>query len=248
MEIAITFGFMVLILASEAFFSGSEIAVVSADRMKLRHDAAKGSRGAKVALKMLQNPEWLLSTTLAGTNISVVANTTLATALVIQMLGEQYSWVAVVLVAPLISVFGEIVPKSIFQQRADVITPYAILILRVASIVFYPILIVFTALARLLTRIFGDGEKRNPFTLREEIMAMMGMASSETDIEPSEQSLIRRVFDFGETAAADIMVPLIDVIGIDHGASTGEAIPSGGKPPISGSRSMTRGSTRSSAR
>ncbi len=202
MEIAITFGFMVLILASEAFFSGSEIAVVSADRMKLRHDAAKGSRGAKVALKMLQNPEWLLSTTLAGTNISVVANTTLATALVIQMLGEQYSWVAVVLVAPLISVFGEIVPKSIFQQRADVITPYAILILRVASIVFYPILIVFTALARLLTRIFGDGEKRNPFTLREEIMA-----SSETDIEPSEQSLIRRVFDFGETAAADIMVP-----------------------------------------
>jgi CBS domain containing-hemolysin-like protein len=112
----------------------------------------------------------------------------------------------------------------VFQQRADVITPYSIIILRAASILFYPILIIFTVLARLLTRIFGNGEQRNPFTLREEIMAMMGMASSDTDIEPSEQSMIRRVFDFGETTAADIMVPLIDVVGIDQGASAGEAM------------------------
>jgi CBS domain containing-hemolysin-like protein len=224
MDVAVTVLVMMAILASEAFFTGSEIGVVSADRIKLRHDAAKGSRGARLALKMLNNPEWLLSTTLVGTNISVVANTTLATALVIEMLGPQYSWVAVVVVAPLIWVFGEIVPKSVFQQRADVITPYSIIILRAASILFYPILIIFTVLARLLTRIFGNGEQRNPFTLREEIMAMMGMASSATDIEPSEQSMIRRVFDFGETTAADIMVPLIDVVGIDQGASAGEAM------------------------
>ena len=223
-DIATTLLLIVLFLAMEAFFTGSEIGVVSADRMKLRHDAAKGSRGAGLALRMLKEPEWLLSTTLVGTNISVVANTTIATALVIQLLGEQYSWVAVVVVAPMIWIFGEIVPKSVFQQRADAIAPYAIFMLRFASYLFYPILIIFTVLARFLTRLFGNGEQRNPFTLREEIVAMMGMASAGTDIEPNEQSMIRRVFDFGETTAADIMVPLIDVAGVESGTSCGDAM------------------------
>ncbi|MFH1027990.1 MAG: DUF21 domain-containing protein, partial [Pseudomonadota bacterium] len=106
---------MMICLLLEGFFSGSEIALISADQMKLRHDAAKGSRGARLALRMLKKPEWLLSTTLVGTNVAVVANTTLATALAITLFGEQNSWVAIVVVAPLIWIFGEIVPKSVFQ-------------------------------------------------------------------------------------------------------------------------------------
>ena len=98
MEILVTIIVMILCLIMEAFFSGSEIGVVSADQMKLRHEAAKGSKGAALALKMLKKPEWLLSTTLVGTNIAVVTNTTMATALMITLFGEQYSWLAVVLV------------------------------------------------------------------------------------------------------------------------------------------------------
>jgi hypothetical protein len=120
-DIWITALLMIVCLIAEGFFSGSELGIVSADRMKLRHDAAKGSRGARLALEMLEKrPEWLLSTTLVGTNIAVVANSTIATALMISLFGEAGSWLAVVLVAPLIWVFGEIVPKSVFQQRADV--------------------------------------------------------------------------------------------------------------------------------
>ena len=80
-DILLTLLVMVICLLAEGFFSGAEIGVVSADRIKLRTDAAKGSRGAKVAIKMLAKPEWLLSTTLVGTNIAVVTNTTMATAL-----------------------------------------------------------------------------------------------------------------------------------------------------------------------
>lgn len=223
MEIAVTILIMVLCLAAEAFFTGSEIGIVSADRIKLRHDASKGSRGAKLALEMLKNPEWLLSTTLVGTNISVVANTTIATALVIELLGDQYSWLAVVIVAPLIWIFGEIVPKSVFQQRADSITPRAIFFLRGASYLFFPILIFFTFLTRLLMRALGSAEGRNPFTLREEIVAMMNMRSLGTDIEPIEKTMIRRLFDFSETTVRDVMVPLGEVIGIEMNATCGDA-------------------------
>ena len=77
MDVPLTLLIILLCLLAEGFFSGSEIGVVSADQIKLRHLAAKGSKGARLALKMLEKPEWLLSTTLVGTNISVVTNTKL---------------------------------------------------------------------------------------------------------------------------------------------------------------------------
>ena len=223
MDVLVTVLIMVLCLAAEAFFSGSEIGVVSADRMKLRHRAAKGSRGAKLALSMLEKPEWLLSTTLVGTNIAVVTNTTMATALMISLFGEEFSWLAIILVAPLIWIFGEIVSKGIFQQRADSLTPKAIFVLRAASYLFYPILIVFSVLTRILAKLAG-GEPRNPFTLREEIVSLMGMSATGGDIEPAEQKMIRNVFNFGETTADEVMVPLIDVVGVEQGANCKDAI------------------------
>ena len=88
MDIFLALLVMSLCLLAEGFFSGSEIGVVSSDQMKLRHEAAKGSRGAKLALRMLEKPEWLLSITLVGTNIAVVTNTTIATGLMISLFGE----------------------------------------------------------------------------------------------------------------------------------------------------------------
>ena len=80
MDVPVTLGIMAFCLVCEGFFSGFEIGVVSADRTKLRHQAAKGSKDARLALEMLKKPEWLLSTALVGTNIAVVTNTTMATA------------------------------------------------------------------------------------------------------------------------------------------------------------------------
>jgi putative hemolysin len=224
-DILVTLGIMIACLLAEGFFSGSEIGVVSADRVKLRHAAAQGSRGASLALKMLNKPEWLLSTTLVGTNISVVTNTTMATALMMQLFGEGASWLAVVLVAPLIWVFGEIVPKSIFQQRADSLTPRVIFPLRLFSYLFFPILIVFSRLTLLLAKLLGDKSgERNPFTLREEISMLMQMSSDGGDIQSHEKSMIRRLFDFEETAVREVMMPLIDVVGVEQDATCGEAI------------------------
>lgn len=224
-DITVTFVIMLVCLLAEGFFSGSEIGVVSADRVKLRHMAAKGSRGAKLALKMLNKPEWLLSTTLVGTNISVVTNTTMATALMIELFGEGGSWLAVLLVAPLIWVFGEIVPKSIYQQRADTITPVVAFPLRFCFYLFFPILVVFGLLTRLIAIFLGDKTgAHNPFTLREEIFMLMQMSSDGGDIQQHEKTMIRRLFGFDETTVREVMMPLIDVVGIEQDATCAEAI------------------------
>ena len=223
MDVFGTLLIIALCLLLEGFFSGSEIGVVSADQIKLRHKAAKGSKGARLALKMLERPEWLLSTTLVGTNISVVTNTTMVTALMIHLFGDYGSWLAILLAAPLIWIFGEIVPKSVFQQRADSLTPVVIFALRFFSYLFYPILLVFSLITRLLARLAGGGQ-RNPFTLREEIVTMLQMpAVSRGDIQPVEQSMIRRMFDFSETRVQEVMRPLIEVVAVEKGISCGEA-------------------------
>ena len=223
MDIPVTLMIMAACLLLEGFFSGAEIGVVSADTIKLRHDAAKGSRGAQLALRMLEKPEWLLSTTLVGTNISVVTNTTMATALMIHLFGEQGSWFAILLAAPLIWIFGEIVPKSIFQQHADTVTPRIIFVLKFASYLFYPILIVFTSITKLLTRLVGAAGQ-SPFTLREEIITMLQMPAAQGDIQAEEKDMIRRMFGFSETEVQKVMVPLIDVVAIERSMACGDAV------------------------
>jgi putative hemolysin len=225
-DIWLTVLFMFACLIAEAFFSGSELGIVSADRMKLRHDAAKGSRGARLALDMLEKrPEWLLSTTLVGTNIAVVANSTITTAMMISLFGEAGSWMAVLIVAPLIWVFGEIVPKSIFQQRADVMAPYLIYVLRFFSILFSPILIFFVTLSKFLSRLAGGADEQNPFTLRQQIQSMVQMPPHEGgDIQLIEKNMIRRMFNFSETTVSKVMVPLIDVDAVEKTCTVAEAI------------------------
>jgi putative hemolysin len=222
MDIPVIIALMLLCLLMEAFFSGAEIGVVSADRMKLRHSAAKGNRGAKLALKMLEKPEWLLSTTLIGTNIAIVTNTTLATLLAVHLFGKEYSWVAIAIAAPLIWVFGEIVPKSIFQQKADTITPKIIFILKGVSYLFFPILLIFSALTRFLARMAGESG-HTPFSLRKEIDMLLQMPSSHGDVQLVEKTMIRRMFNFGETKVRDIAIPLIDVVVIPDTITSGEA-------------------------
>ncbi len=221
-EIIFTLLAMMLCLIAEGFFSGSEMGVVSADRFRLRHEAAKGSKGAKLALRMLEKPEWLLSTTLVGTNISVVTNTTLATALVVNLFGSAYSWLAVVIVAPLIWLFGEIIPKSVFQQKANELTPIAIYVLKFCSYLFFPILVVFSFITNLLTRIVGGTRGSSIFTLREQIISMLHLSEPEGDVTTEQNKMIRQMFQFSETRAVQTMIPLVNVVGVEKSASCGE--------------------------
>ncbi|MGN7613026.1 hemolysin family protein [Magnetococcales bacterium HHB-1] len=215
---------MLACLFMEAFFSGSEIGVVNADRLKLRHMAAQGSRGAKIAMQMLRNPEWLLSTTLVGTNIAIVTNTSLGTMLAVNLFGADKSWIAILIVAPLIWVFGEIVPKSIFQQNADTITPRVIFLLKGFSYLFSPILIIFTLLAKLLTKMLGGNSKENLFTLREELQLVLKMPSEKSDIHPMEKQMIQRLFTYGGARVRDVMIPLVEIDSIERSATCAEAI------------------------
>ena len=202
---------MLLCLLLKGFFSGSEIALVSSDKIKLRHKAKQGDRGAGLALKLFQTPDVLLSTTLVGTNISTVVLTTIGALLMIGLFGERGELYAFLVLTPLLLVLGEIVPKSVYQQKSDVLTPIIIYPLRWASMLFYPIVFVFSRVARLAARLVGAGKIEQPFFItREQLRTVVDIAEHEAALDAFGRGRIRRVIRFAETTVAEAMIPIAE--------------------------------------
>ncbi|HLC21279.1 MAG TPA: CNNM domain-containing protein, partial [Candidatus Methylomirabilis sp.] len=151
------------LLLLEAFFSGSEMALISCDRIKIRHLAGEGVTGAQVAERLLQRPDRLLATTLVGTNLCVVTSSTAATVLCLFLLGEGREYYATVLLAPLVLLFGEMVPKAYFRQHADRLTPLLAPPLHLCLRLFAPLTtIVHRASTVLLTPLRIAPSERDP--------------------------------------------------------------------------------------
>ena len=121
---------IIVFLLLKGFFSGSEIAIVNSDKVKLRHQAKMGNRGAALVLKLFRTPDVILGTTLVGTNLATVTISTLGALIFIDLFGKAGDLISVAVLTPVLLILGEVVPKSIFQQKADTISSRIIYTLR----------------------------------------------------------------------------------------------------------------------
>jgi len=114
--------------------------------------ADRGHRGAKAVLRLFRNPESLLATTLIGTNVSSMLLAVLGTATMIGVFGPGGDIYATLLLTPIMLIFGEIVPKSVFQQRADVIAPAVARPLGALRVLLMPIVLAFSWVGRKISQ------------------------------------------------------------------------------------------------
>ncbi|MBN3038586.1 MAG: HlyC/CorC family transporter [Candidatus Omnitrophica bacterium] len=209
-----TAGIFVLL---EAFFSGSEMGVISVNRIKLEQLAQSNVPSAVLIKRLLRFPDRLLSTTLVGTNLSVVISSALFTALVADTLGKQYVWLTTLVMTPIILIFGEAIPKAVFRYYADRITLRTAKMLRFFSVLFWPVAIAVTYIARIMLLPFrGKQEaKKSLFVTREELKLLIRESKKDDEIKPHERAIIHRIFEFGSKKVKEIMVPIKDVISIE---------------------------------
>ena len=208
---------IIFLLLVKGFFSGSEIALVNSDKVKLTARANQGHRGAKEVLKLYKSPDIMLGTTLVGTNIATVTLTTLVTVLFIELFGAGGDFYAFLIFTPILLILGEIVPKSIFQQKSDVVAPIVIFPLKIFSLVFYPVIIVFSRIARLFARLLGGGKvEQNLFMTREQIRSVVEMSERTSSVDAFDRGRIRRVIRFSDTTVGEAMIPISEVTAIDH--------------------------------
>ena len=225
MDILLTLLLMVVLLVLKGFFSGSEIAMVNADKVKLNALAGKGHKGSRMVLEEFRSPEMLLGTTLVGTNIATIVLTTVGTLLVIRLVGDSGEWIAFLVFTPLFLVFGEIVPKSVYQHRSTEIAPKAIYGLRVFRVLFFPLVVVFSRLSRLAARVFGGGVlEQNVYMTREWIRSVAEMAERTSTVDAFDQGRIRRVIRFGDTTVGEAMIPIAEVTAINQTKSSRRAV------------------------
>ena len=110
---------LLLCLLVQAFFSGAEIAVVAADKARLREAAEKGSHGARLLTEMLERPERIFGATAAASTLSVVGAMTAAEAMGAAAWGVWGELAALLALPPFVLILGHVVPRSVFELRAD---------------------------------------------------------------------------------------------------------------------------------
>jgi putative hemolysin len=212
-------------ISCEGFFSGTETAMVSVDRARIKALAEQGSKSAALVDAVLQTPEKFFSTTLLGTNIAVVLSNAIATLLIIQYLGEQYQYITILIMTPLILIFGEIVPKTVYRYHAEQMTTHLVYPLKAISAIFYPLVLILTSLTRLLMRFFGMGSTQfRPHATKEDLENYLDMWNIRGYLRTAERKIIERIFDFSEIDVEDIMIPLVNIKTLEAQDSIDNAI------------------------
>ena len=216
--------FLVL-LASEAFFSGSEIALIAANPQKIRKSSRTSPSRIEMTLDLLKDRERILATTLCGTNLSVVMNSILITSFLLSQLSERGEVYAVIILSPLLLIFGEIMPKTLFQQHANTIAPWVSYPIWIASYLLHPLVFLIGKVTNVI--FFLTGAKRVqdiPFVTREELRLIVKMSKKGSDLSPEEVTMIDRLFDFAHTTVKEAMVPLVEVEAVEESATIKEAV------------------------
>ncbi len=217
-------------LVVQAFFAASEIALVSADDLKVRAGSEGGHERSRMLGELLANRDRLLALTLTGTNLATVVAAVLLTSFLHQI-RPHLVYLAPFILTPITLVLGEWIPKLLTLGNPHAFALFATRPLRFLAAMLAPLLGAETVLSRLLRRLAGvPADAGSVFLSREDLARLMrrrlGDASEQPHdaILPAEQLMISRIFRFSQADARKAMVPLVGVDAVPEETSLAAAI------------------------
>ena len=200
---------MAVCLLLSAYFSATETAFSSANTTRLRTLAEKGSGGAALALKLLEQYDRLLSTILIGNNIVNIATASIGTVLFVRHYGDAGATISTVVVTVVVLIFGEISPKSIAKDCAERCAMLSAPILRVFIWVLLPLNRLFSLWKKLLSRVFRLGGESK--MSQEELLMLVDEVQQDGSIDRDEGELLKNAIGFSEQEAQDILIHRVDL-------------------------------------
>ena len=226
--------FLFVCLLLSVFFSSSETAFISLQRIRLQHMVDTKVKGASRVLRMVQRPEKLLSTILLGNNLANTAAAALGTALAISLWGEEYGIIiATVVVTILILVFGETTPKTIATQHTEKLSLVLARPIEVVSWLFAPFVAVLSWIASRFSKLVGGTPVPKSLVSAEEIRTMISMGHKEGTVEEAEAEMLHKVFDFGDRPVREVMVPRTEVVWVEKGTKLADFLTIYAESPLS---------------
>ncbi len=206
---------LLLLILVSAFFSGSEIGMMSLNRYRLRHLVRQQHRAAKRAQKLLQRPDRLLGVILIGNTFANILAAALATRLATYWFGEIGVLLATILLTLIILIFAEITPKTVAALRPERFAFIVSLPLQFLLKLLYPIVWITNAIANGLLSIFGFNvnTKRVDALSSDELRTLVHESSGH--ISSHHQDMLLRILDLERVTVNDVMATRNEIVGID---------------------------------
>ena len=216
---------MIILLLLGSAMSASETALTSANKLRLQYLSEKGNRRAKTASDVSSDTDRLLSALLIGLNIVVIVSTSLVTAFFIKLFGNKGILISAIVWTVITLIFGDIIPKTIAAKipvRSSLrlatfvkiliilLTPFTWIFKKISNVTIYPI----------VKKLKED----EPSVTEEDIKSLASFGEREGIIEELEKEIIHNVLEFTDSVVHEVMVPRVDMIGVDKNATTTEVI------------------------
>ena len=212
---------MLALVLMSGYFSATETAFSTFNRIRMKNAAENGSKRAALVLKMAEDYDRLLSTILVGNNIVNILLTTIATISFVKWVGEANGpAVSTVVATVVVLVFGEISPKSLAKQYADRFVLATAPLLRLITWVLTPINLIFSLWKKMLSLVFKSTGEQG--VTEEELLTIVDEAQQGGSLDEQESEMIHRVIEFNDREAVDILIPRVDVAAVPLDATSKE--------------------------
>lgn len=204
---------IVVCIIMSAYFSATETAFTSMNRIRMKNKAEAGNKKAKLVMELSSNYDKLLSTILIGNNIVNILTASLTTVLFMKLLdGATGSTISTIVTTVVILIFGEISPKSLAKEYPEKFAMFSAPIIKVLMFLLTPINYLFVLWKRFLSKIVKPSVGRS--ITEEELLTMVEEAELEGGIDEQESELLKNVIEFNDEKAIDIFTPRVDVVAV----------------------------------
>ncbi|MBE6642489.1 MAG: HlyC/CorC family transporter [Ruminococcaceae bacterium] len=208
---------VVLMVLLSACFSASEISFNTANKKRLKKAGDEGKKSAKLAYNIIENFNTALSAILIGNNLANIACTTAATVIAFSLISNEgvASVASTVVMTVIILIFGEIVPKIVAKNNADVMVHGFAYIITVVKWILYPLVWLVMALIKGLEKLWGKDDEDAPTVTEEELSSIIETVEEEGVIDEDKKELLQSAIIFRDTTVEEIMTPRIDMLAFD---------------------------------
>lgn len=207
---------VVIFIMCSAFFSGSETALTSINKIRLKSMADNGDKRAARTLRVAEDYEQMISTILIGNNIVNTGSASVATVLFTVWLGaERGAAVSTVVMTVLVLIFGEVVPKNYGKANADSLAMFVSGPISVLMVIFKPLSYILGGISKFVIHLTGTKEDEKPSVTEEELKYIVESIEEEGVLEEKESDLVQSALEFDEIEVQEILTPRVDMITLD---------------------------------
>lgn len=211
---------LVLLVILSAFFSATETAFTSLNRIRLKSRAESGLRPAQRALALAEDYDTLLSTILVGNNLVNISASTVGTLLFTRLYPNYGAILSTAVLTVVLLIFGEVSPKSLAKENPESFAMFSAPVLGILMVLLRPVNFLFSQWKKLLTHIFRKTDDSG--ITEEELITMVDQAATEGGLDQDESRLIRSAIEFADLEVEEILTPRVDIVAVEDTDSMDE--------------------------